>query len=114
MTSALLHCPIRGPLTAHALAESFNGLYKAELIHRQPWRGLDDVEYETLEYVDWFNHRRLHGEIGINPRRQPESKNPTPPKSGHPRVSMKPGAVQGVTTLAARAASLLQPGTPQT
>jgi putative transposase len=44
------------------------GLYKAELIrHRGPWRGLDDVEYATLEYVDWFNHRRLHGELGMLP-----------------------------------------------
>jgi hypothetical protein len=32
-----------------------------------PWRGLDDVEYATLEYVDWFNQRRLHGEIGMIP-----------------------------------------------
>ena len=48
----------------NALAESFNGLYKWELIHRQgPWRGLDDVEFATMTYVDWFNHRRLHGEI---------------------------------------------------
>ena len=46
--------------------KSFNGLYKAELIHRRPG-GLDDVEYETLDYVDWFNHRRLHGEIGMVP-----------------------------------------------
>jgi putative transposase len=46
------------------MAESFNGLYKWELIHRHgPWRGLDDVEFATLTYVDWFNHRRLHGEI---------------------------------------------------
>ena len=51
----------------NALAESFNGLYKAELIHQRPWQGLNDVEYETLEYVDWFNHRRLHGEIGMLP-----------------------------------------------
>jgi putative transposase len=57
----------RGDSYDNALAESFNGLYKAELIHRQPWRGLDDVEYETLEYVDWFNHCRLHGEIGMIP-----------------------------------------------
>ena len=42
----------------------FNGLYKWELIYRQgPWRGLDDVEFATMTYVDWFNHRRLHGEI---------------------------------------------------
>ena len=46
------------------MVESFNGLYKWELIYPQgPWRGLDDVEFATLDYVDWFNHRRLHGEI---------------------------------------------------
>jgi putative transposase len=54
----------KGDSYDNALAESFNGLYKWELIHRQgPWRGLDDVEFATLEYVDWFNHQRLHGEI---------------------------------------------------
>ena len=48
----------------NALAESFNGLYKWELIYRQgPWENLDDVEYATLEYVDWFNNRRLHSQI---------------------------------------------------
>jgi putative transposase len=48
----------------NAMAESFNGLYKWELIYPQgPWRGLDDVEFATMTYVDWFNHRRLHGEI---------------------------------------------------
>ena len=42
----------------------FNGLYKWELIYRQgPWRGLDDVEFATMTYIDWFNHQRLHGEI---------------------------------------------------
>lgn len=58
----------RGDSYDNALAESFHGLYKAELIrHRGPWRGLDDVEYATMEYVDCFNHRRLHGEIGMRP-----------------------------------------------
>jgi putative transposase len=58
----------RGDSYDNALAESFNGLYKAELIrHRGPWRGLDDVEYATLAYVDWFNNRRLHGELGMLP-----------------------------------------------
>ena len=43
---------------------AFNSLYKWELIYPQgPWRGLDDVEFATLGYIDWFNHRRLHGEI---------------------------------------------------
>ena len=49
-----------------ALAESFNGLYKAELIyHEGPWKGIEDVEWATLTYVDWFNNKRLHGEIGM-------------------------------------------------
>ena len=54
----------KGDSYDNALVESFNGLYKWGLICKQgPWRGLDDVEFATLEYVDWFNHRRLHGEI---------------------------------------------------
>lgn len=48
----------------NAMAEAFNSLYKWELIYPQgPWRDLDDVEFATLGYIDWFNHRRLHGEI---------------------------------------------------
>jgi len=58
----------RGDSYDNALAESFHGLYKAELVrHRGPWRGLDDVEHATMDYVDWFNHRRLHGELGMVP-----------------------------------------------
>jgi putative transposase len=58
----------RGDSYDNAVAESFHGLFKAELIHlKGPWRGLDDVEFETLDYIDWFNHRRLHGEIGMVP-----------------------------------------------
>jgi putative transposase len=54
----------KGDSFDNAMAESFNGLYKWELIYRQgPWHGLDDVEFATMTYVDWFNHRRLHGEI---------------------------------------------------
>ena len=54
----------KGDSFDNAMAESFNGLYKWELIYRQgPWRGLDNVEFATMTYVDWFNHRRLHGEI---------------------------------------------------
>jgi putative transposase len=54
----------RGDSYDNALAESFNSLFKWELIYPQgPWRGLDDVEFATLGYIDWFNHRRLHGEI---------------------------------------------------
>jgi putative transposase len=48
----------------NAMAESTIGLYKTELINRKgPWRNVDHVEIETLFYVDWFNNRRLHGEI---------------------------------------------------
>jgi putative transposase len=58
----------KGDSFDNAMAESFNGLYKWELIYpKGPWRGLDDVEFATLEYVDWFNHRRLHGEIEPGP-----------------------------------------------
>ncbi|WP_343794962.1 IS3 family transposase, partial [Sphingomonas trueperi] len=49
----------------NALAETINGLYKAEVIHRRgPWRSFEAVEYATLEWVDWFNHRRLLEPIG--------------------------------------------------
>jgi transposase InsO family protein len=51
-----------------ALAESVIGLYKAEVIHRRgPWRGFDDVEYATLEWVAWFNQRRLLEPLGYLP-----------------------------------------------
>jgi putative transposase len=54
----------KGDSFDNAMAESFNGLFKWELIYRQgPWRGIDDVDFATMTYVDWFNHRRLHGEI---------------------------------------------------
>ena len=52
----------------NALAETIIGLYKAEVIHRRgPWRNLDEVEYATLEWVDWFNNRRLLEPIGNMP-----------------------------------------------
>ncbi len=64
----------RGDSYDNALAESFNGLYKTELIRNKgPWRGLDDVEFATLEYLDWFNHRRLHSEIGKVPPAEHET-----------------------------------------
>ena len=51
----------KGDSYDNALAESFNGLYKNELIHRKgPWRNVEHVEWETLNYVDWFNNRRIH------------------------------------------------------
>lgn len=52
----------------NALAETIIGLYKTEVIHRRgPWRSVDAVEYATLEWVDWFNHRRLLESIGNVP-----------------------------------------------
>ena len=51
----------------NALAETINGLYKAEVIHRQSWKNRDAVELATLTWVDWFNHRRLLGPIGNIP-----------------------------------------------
>tara|TARA_R110002111_G_scaffold125446_1_gene189974 strand:- start:4 stop:900 length:897 start_codon:yes stop_codon:yes gene_type:complete len=52
----------------NALAETINGLYKAEVIHKDgPWRGLDDVEIATLTWVEWFNNRRLLRPIGDIP-----------------------------------------------
>jgi transposase InsO family protein len=49
-----------------ALAETINGLYKAEVIHRRgPWRSFEAVEFATLEWVDWFNNRRLLEPIGF-------------------------------------------------
>ncbi len=52
----------------NALAEAFNSLFKAELVRNKgPWKGIDDLEIATAEYIDWFNHRRLHGEIGLIP-----------------------------------------------
>jgi putative transposase len=72
----------KGDSFDNAMAESTIGLYKTELIRRRgPWRGLDDVEYATLEYVDWFNHRRLHGELGLIPPAELEDRyyrHPTP------------------------------------
>ena len=54
----------------NALAETINGLYKTEVIrHRGPWRNIDDVEFATLEWGDWFNNhnRRLLEPIGNIP-----------------------------------------------
>jgi putative transposase len=58
----------RGDSYDNALAETIIGLYKTELIRKKgPWRHLDDVEYATLEWVDWFNNSRLLEPIGYLP-----------------------------------------------
>ena len=54
----------KGDSYDNAMAEAFNSLYKAELVrNRGPWREIDDVEIATVEYIDWYNNRRLHGEL---------------------------------------------------
>ena len=51
-----------------ALAETINGLFKAEVINRRgPWRNMEAVEFATLEWADWFNNRRLLGPTGNMP-----------------------------------------------
>jgi len=58
----------------NALAETINGLYKAEVIHRRgPWRNFEAVEFATLEWVDWFNNRRLLEPIGNMPPAEAEA-----------------------------------------
>ena len=52
----------------NALAETIIGLYKTELIEREgPWRNLEQVEYRTFQWVDWYNHRRLMEALGNVP-----------------------------------------------
>ncbi len=59
----------------NALAETINGLYKAEVIHRRgPWRNFEAAEFATLEWVDWFNHRRLLEAIGNIPPAEAEER----------------------------------------
>ena len=58
----------KGDSYDNAMAEAFNSLFKAELVrNRGPWRSINDLEIAVAEYIDWFNHRRLHGEIGLIP-----------------------------------------------
>ncbi len=57
----------------NALAETINGLYKAEVIHRRSWRSMEAVELATLDWVHWFNHTRLLGPIGNIPPAEAEA-----------------------------------------
>lgn len=64
----------RGDSYDNALAETINGLYKAELIHRRaPWTSRESVELATLEWVAWFNQKRLHSSIGYIPPAEAEA-----------------------------------------
>ncbi|WP_253259548.1 IS3 family transposase [Subtercola boreus] len=76
----------KGDSYDNAMAEAFNSLFKAELIrNRGPWKGIDDLEIAVAEYIDWFNHRRLHGELGHIPPNEKEeifySQTPVPQPS---------------------------------
>ncbi len=58
----------KGDSYDNAMAESVIGLYKTELLRRRgPWRSISDLELATLEWVDWFNNRRLFSAIGYVP-----------------------------------------------
>jgi hypothetical protein len=87
----------------NALAETVIGLFKAEVIHRRgPWRSFESVEFATLEWVDWFNNRRLLEPIGSIPPAEAEAAYyaqlevmPMAASNPSPRASGKLGAVHG-------------------
>ncbi|EMG5569599.1 transposase, partial [Escherichia coli] len=56
----------------NAMAESINGLYKAEVIHRKSWKNRAEVKLATLTWVDWYNNRRLLGRLGHIPPAEAE------------------------------------------
>ncbi len=78
----------RGDSYDNALAESVIGLYKTEEIRRNgPWKGFDEVEYATLDWIDWYNNRRLFGPIGMMPPAEYEAnyyqeQEPQPARAG--------------------------------
>ena len=89
-----------GDIYDNALAETINGLYKAEVIHRRgPWRSFEAVEFATLEWVDWFNNRRLLEPIGNIPPAEAEERyyamldNQPWQRDSNEMASGKPGAV---------------------
>ena len=63
----------KGDSYDNALAETINGLYKAELIHRQSWKNREAVEMATLRWVHWYNHQRLLSSIGYIPPAEAEA-----------------------------------------
>ena len=64
----------RGDSYDNVLAETINGLYKAEVIHRRgPWKSRESVEMATLEWVAWYNHKRLMQPLGYIPPAEAEA-----------------------------------------
>ena len=92
----------KGDSYDNALAETINGLYKAELIHRRaPWKTKEAVELATLEWVSWFNHHRLLEPIGYIPPAEAEANyyrqlasQATRRPDLNQMASTKPGAIQ--------------------
>jgi putative transposase len=81
----------KGDSYDNALAETIFGLYKTELIRRRgPWKGIDDGEFATLEWVDWFNHRRLLEPIGHVPPAEFEANYWSRKDSGEPATLRHP------------------------
>ncbi len=70
-------------------------MFKAELIrNKDPWKNIDDLEIAVAEYIDWFNHRRLHGEIGTVPAVEYETEHY---RHQHPRSCRDNSAVWRAT-----------------
>ena len=95
----------RGDSYGNALAESVIGLYKTEVVRKDgPWKGVDDVEFATLDWIAWFNDQRLFGLLGDIPRRTSSrctirSNGPASPRPDSTTiVSGKPGAVHSEKT----------------
>ena len=87
----------KGDSYDNAMAEAFNSLFKAELVrNRGPWKNIDNLEIAVAEYIDWFNFRRLHGEIGLVPPVEFEIQHrsntlPEQPAQRELEASIKPG-----------------------
>lgn len=80
----------------NALAEPINGLFKAEVIHRRgPWRSIEAVEFATLEWVDWFNNRRLLEPIGNIPPAEAEARYYASQNTPAMAASLKPNSLRG-------------------
>ena len=89
----------KGDSYDNALAETINGLYKAELIHRRaPWKTKESVELATLHWVAWFNNHRLLISRPQNLKQTTTGNSPVKPPRWLPDLdqtaSTKPGAVQ--------------------
>jgi len=96
-TGAVASVGSRGDSYDNAMAEAFNSLFKAELIRNKgPWKSIDDLEIAVAEYIDWFNFRRLHSEIGLIPPVELETQHRSTTLPEHPaqrqlEASIKPG-----------------------